>query len=449
MLSEPSPKIRKYIISKKVFLRSLEVMILWLTFSTPTYSQESDIKSDELLLGIEWRPRWELRNGYRQLRSDTSSAAFFTSQRARINLSFRHENVKFYASLQDIRVLGQVGQVSTAGSFNVYEMYGEIYFNSSWTMLIGRQQVELDNGRLFSAADWNQASRAHDGINLTYNSPALRHEFMFFFNQTSERVFGTNFFPSEFFNYKLLGIHYFKIKLSNQLTLMTMNAIDGFQRVPKGMNVRGSSGGRLEYEQGNFYLTISGYYQYGKTSDGLSVRAYYIQPEVKLKSGKLISRIGLELLSGDKAENPEIISRSFVTLYGVAWKFMGNMDHFTRFPDDVKSGGLINPYLFLSFAISEKLTLRSDFHLFYLNHPVVTINSTRTGQYLGFEQDISLHYSLKDYLTLTGAFSYMHPQKDMEALKGGTSQRIPFWAYGMIKFKLDNIRFLTQPSGNR
>jgi uncharacterized protein YutD len=49
-----------------------------------------------------------------------------------------------------------------------------------------------------------------------------------------------------------------------------INANDGFQdaTVSEKINNRFTSGGRVEYTKKNLYLTLAGYYQYGKTTAG-------------------------------------------------------------------------------------------------------------------------------------------------------------------------------------
>src|SRR6056300_1649683 len=49
-----------------------------------------------LTLGIEYRPRTELRYGYRKLPTVNAQPAFFTSHRARLNLGYESEKINFF-----------------------------------------------------------------------------------------------------------------------------------------------------------------------------------------------------------------------------------------------------------------------------------------------------------------------------------------------------------------
>ncbi|MCC7050518.1 MAG: alginate export family protein, partial [Bacteroidia bacterium] len=230
-------------------------------------------------VGLEFRPRIEYRNGYKQLRNDTTQPAYFGTQRSRLYVTYATPKFKFHTSIQDIRVWGQYGQTSTSGSLSIFEAYAETYFTDNLFIRMGRQKVELDNGRLFSAANWSQAGRAHDGLNLIYKKEKISSELMCYFNQTSERLYETNFSPTTFANYKLLNTHYLDFKLNNYFTLKTINSADGYESKTNSriLYIRGTSGGRIEYEKGKIYATISGYYQYGRLQTRQQIAAYYLQ----------------------------------------------------------------------------------------------------------------------------------------------------------------------------
>ena len=387
-------------------------------------------------VGLEFRPRMEYRDGYKQLPNDTTDAAYFGTQRSRLYITYSQPKFKFHTSIQDIRVWGQYGQTSTTGSLNVFEAYAENYFTDYFFVRFGRQKVELDNGKLFSAANWSQAAKAHDGINFIFKKEKINSELMCFFNQTSEKIFETNYSPTVT-NYKLLNVHFLQAKFNNYFTLTTINAADGYESKtsPRTLYIRGTSGGRLEYEKGKIYATMCGYYQYGQLQSGQDIAAYYLQPEIQVKIKNLTARLGAEYMSGDDATKKSDFSKSFVPLYGVAWKFMGNMDYFTSFPGDFKNGGLINPYLFFIYEWNNKLSLRAVVHMFYLQNKVLDSKKNEIDPYLGFENDLSCKYKLNDFTAVDFGFSYMVATKSMETLKGGISAMTPIYSYLMLTFK--------------
>jgi len=384
--------------------------------------KDSTIKID---LSLEFRPRSEYRDGFKQLPTDSSAAAFFVSNRSRLNFSIKKQGFQFHTSLQDVRVWGQFGQNSTNGSLSVFEIYGTQRLSNNWKVKLGRQGVELDNGRLFSQANWSQESKAHDGINLIFNSKNLNSELMGFFNQSGENTFGTDYNLAKT-NYKTLNIHYLEAKLSKSFTIMTMNAFDGYQSVSNSntLYVRGTSGGRITYKNKIIEATTSSFYQYGQLQSGQEIASYYINPEVAINTKKIEARLGCEIVSGDDAKNPSTVSNSFQTLYGVAFKFMGHLNYFTQFPKDTKGAGLVNPYLFFAYDLNEKLQIRSDFHLFAIQNNFI-VNNELINKYLGFEQDLKMKFKLNDFTSIDAGFSYMIAEKSMEYLKGGSIKYTP------------------------
>ncbi|MFZ2900641.1 MAG: alginate export family protein [Saprospiraceae bacterium] len=392
----------------------------------------------ELTLSLEFRPRTEYRNGYRQMRTDTSSAAFFTEGRSRLNLSFNMKRFIFYTSVQDVRIWGEKDPRSTVGSIQVFEAYAEPVLAKGLSARIGRQRVMYDNQRLFAQNDWRQSAGSHDGLRLMYKSGKLESELFGAFNQEGgEHFFETDFSP-DFSNYKLLGVHYLRYQTSDLFTFTTINATDGFQDTKdfRKTHFRFTSGGRVERTGKSLYLTLSAYYQYGHTPDGLALRAFYFQPEVRYRFPKLLTlRLGAEVFSGDDATTPSEVSHSFDALYGVNHRFLGSMDYFTRFPKDLNNAGLVAPYLFAIWNIHEKWTFRTDQHLFFSENHFLA-GGELIDPFLGFEQDILLTYTPNSYTEVQLGYSYMLPTQSMEYIKkGGNSTLWQDWAFLMITFK--------------
>ena len=90
----------------------------------------------------------------------------------------------------------------------------------------------------------------------------------------------------------------------------------------------------------------------------------------------------------------------------MTWKFNGNMNVFTRFPSDVNGKGLVNPYLFTVIPLNSKLSLRSDFHLFYTRYPLLNNLGQKMTKFLGYENDFSLKYLPVKELEINKAFTF-------------------------------------------
>ena len=401
-----------------------------------------------LTFSLDMRTRFEARHGYKSVPTADTNAAFLINQRTRFNVDYKSKNLDVFLSLQDARVWGQQdpreGQTGTSTTVTpattaplyLFEAYAEPKFGDKFSIRIGWQRVIYDNQRLFAENDWRLPGNSHDAIRLIYNNKInFTTELLGAFGQSGENVFTTKYQPLVP-NYKSLFVHYLNWKLTDKFTLTTINAADGYQSSLAGkyntVNERFTSGGRLEYSTYNWYVTFSGYYQYGKDSSGKKLGAFYMQPEIRYTGGPLTVRLGVEYLSGaDSSTHPEK-DQNFVPLYGVAHRFMGNLDLFASFPGDVNGAGLFNPYLFIWYN-KNKIGLRIENHLFYSQSQFV-YKGTPTDKYLGFENDWRLNYKPSKITDLEVGFCWAAVTKSMTLIKkGGDTEAFPYFAYVSLK----------------
>lgn len=161
------------------------------------------------------------------------------------------------------------------------------------------------------------------------------------------------------------------------------------------------------------------------------MRAYYFQPEVSATLKKFTLRVGAELLSGNPDKVKNGYSNSYEIAYGVAWKFMGNMNFYAKFPADVANKGLFNPYLFLFYRLTKKLQLRLDNHLFYSQYTL----AAQAQKYLGYEIDCSVNYKPTNYIDLNYGLSFYDPTSSTLLLKKiRNTTATPVWSYLMVSF---------------
>ncbi len=392
----------------------------------------------EFKIDLEIRPRTELRNGYRLLRTDSSHAALFTSQRSRLSLNFKKKGFHSLFSIQDIHVWGDRDPRSAIGTVQIFEGWAEPFLGKYFSIRAGRQKLMFDNQRLFAENNWRANANAHDAINFRYNTATFNSDLAFAFNQLAERDFGTPFLPNGFENYKFLGVSFIKKKFKNGFSLTFLNTADGFQDPANAekMFLRHTNGGRVEFEKGKIYGTFSGYFQSGKNPKGTLIQAWYFQPEIKWTPKKWVVRLGAEVMSGDDATRAEDKKdHNFVPLYGVAHRFMGNIDLFTRFPADVNNAGLVNPYLFLLYNFNEKWSLKSDQHIFSSQNNFVK-NGAVIEKYLGFEQDWLLIFQANKSTAVEFGLSWYKGTESLEIIKkGGDHEKLLFWSYLQLTCK--------------
>lgn len=403
-------------------------------------AQNQDSISRQVSIQFEIRPRAEFRNNFQLSPADSITPETFVSFRNRLSINYKSKYLIGVGSFQEIHLIGKGGDPSSVASFNAFELYFEPKFRN-FSARIGRQGLLLDNGRMFSDAPWAQQSRSHEGVRLFYSGKKFITDFTWAFTRPYSERFDQNYSPVASHRYKYLLLHQLKFKLANRFSITTINVLDQFENDQKQQNTRLTSGGRVEYFGSTIYLTVNAFYQYGTNQNFMPISAYYFQPEIRKTIQNTTFRLGAEILSGDDLSEPSDYSKSFVPLYGVAWKFMGNMNFFTRFPADVGSSGLVNPYLFLLQKINQKLAIRADCHLFYSQHPLLDENKNKAGKFLGFENDLSLNYKPLKALDINFGFSYILSQRSMELLnKIENSDKLPVWSYLMVSFNTEIFR---------
>lgn len=424
---------RRYLLQITPLLLILNSTAINFVFSQ---NQNQDTIKESLVVGFEIRPRGEYSNHYRQQPTDDVAPDFFVSQRNRVSITYRRKAIKLHASLQEIHLWGKSEKFSSIGSINAYELYLEAKFTKNLSVKIGRQGLSLDNGRIFSDAPWSQQGRSHEGIRLFYNQEQITTDFTIAATRKYPTQYEAAYSPVASHRYQLLLVHHLKYKINEHFTLTTINFADVFENKnsPGQPYFSINNGARFEYTDSNLYLTLNAYYQYGKNPGLKKINAYYIQPEISAIFNKTTVRLGAEIMSGEAAPD-EDVSHSFGIFYGVAWKFMGNMNFFTRFPADVKNSGLLNPYLFLLYKAGKKLSFRADSHLFYTQYPLVNGLNESVNKYLGFENDLSMNYRPVKNVNINFGFSYSIVEKSMELLgKIEDASKIPLWSYLMVSF---------------
>ncbi len=424
------------IISRHPKLSLLIAFVVIILAEQDLKAQLADTVRSELTVDFEVRPRMEYRDNFRWTAADTVMPELYTTQRNRLSVSYRSDRLRLHVSPQEIHVWGDPGRFSRTGSLNFFEAYAEPVISKYLSVRVGRQALSLDNGRIFSAAPWAQQSRSHEGIRLLFKKN-IETDLTFAFTRLYDKHFEPAYSPVASHSYKYLAVHHFKHRLPQNITMTTINAIDMFRRVngDKPYYLRVTNGGRFEFYQNSFYGAVNAYYQYGKNEASVRIRAYYIQSELSVNTVKTLFRLGVEILSGDTNRMSKGVSGSFVPLYGVAWKFMGNMNLFTRFPADVNGKGLVNPYLFAILQANNRLSLRLDSHLFFSMHPLLIEGVETDGRYLGFESDLSMNYKPVTPIEINYGFCVTLASQRMELLgKVKDTGKIPVWSYVMISY---------------
>lgn len=403
-------------------------------------AQQRDSLTNQFLMNVEIRPRAEYTSNYILPPNTKIDPYFYITQRNRISMLYERKKWLIKSDVQEIHLWDEQNAASKVGSINFYQLFLETKFKSL-NVRVGRQSVLLDNGRLFSDAPWAQQGRAHEGILVMKYSERFSNDFFFLFTRNYSTEFEPAYSPVAANRYKYMLVNSFSYNSKKAFSFNSVTAVDFLENTDsENLYTRATTGGRIDFKTKQWNYTLNSYLQFGRNQKGQQLFAYYFQPEIKLSIQKLNWRLGAEIISGSNPHLSTGDSGDFDVLYGVTWKFNGNMNVFTRFPADAGGKGLLNPYLFTTILLHPKLSIRSDFHLFYTQYHLKNELNQDMEKFLGFENDISLKYIPVKALEINCAFSFYQSTDSMKYLpKIQDENKTAFWSYLMVSYSFNAL----------
>lgn len=403
--------------------------------------QENDTLPSSFSLQYELRPRVEYRENYRLQRSDTLYNDAFVSVRNRMTASLKLKRINLHASPQLISLHNLNRETHTIPWWGFYELYADVIPHRKWLIRAGRQHIEIDNARLFAQADWAQQSRSHEALRLFYRfSEKVQTDItLASANRTYNTALDARWSPVAQHVYQALFIHHLTYRLHKHWHLTTLNFYERFEwNYPTGPFQFITHGGRITYADTTWQATISGYFNW-HDYNRKTFTAFYLQPEVKLSVSNFSAALGAEWLSSNKpgyGGHIDPYTYTFPIRYGVAFRFMGNMNFFTRFPEDISGSGLVNPYAILRYQLTPRFLLRADAHLFYTQHRFQPPYYPAQKRYLGFENDVSIDYRPSKKMQFRSGLSYYLPSETMHLFgKIRADDNKPLWFFLMLSVR--------------
>jgi hypothetical protein len=397
--------------------------------------------SAQFSLSAELRPRFEYRHGFGKLVFADDEPDVFVSQRSRLNLNYKHDNIRFGLSIQDVRVWGDMPQLAaSSGSVMFHQAWGEYLFNEQLSVKFGRQELVYDDARIFGNVDWAQQGRAHDLLLVKFEGNSKIHIGLAF-NQHREPAAGTSYsLPG----YKSMQFLWFNHNFETTgLSFLVLN--NGIQHNYSQNNnelfktvYSHTIGGRLTQKAGAWTMHAEGYYTTGKdgNDNDMDAKLYKLGGRYAFDSGFGLLA-GWEYLSGtSQEENPQaagFVNRSFNPFYGTNHKFNGHMDYF-YVGNHINSVGLSDIHAGVFYS-RNKFSTNVTAHFFSAAANVLDTQAAVMDKTLGTELDFSINYKLADQLTLTTGYSQMFGTETLQRLRGGDHQATNNWAWMMLTFK--------------
>jgi hypothetical protein len=432
--------------------------------------------SAQFTLTGQYRPRTELRNGFKTPVTDGQEVASFTEQRTRLIAGYKSGRIETKFSIQDVRIWGQVGTINKSDNLlSVHEAYAVYKLDSlgKGRLIIGRQELNYDDQRVLGSLDWASQARSFDALKYAYkhsDSTWVFHAIGSYNQdatvqepsklQNSNVGTGGNYYnggASGSFNQPLAKAAvylWFNTKLKHgkmgDISLISMN--EGYQESVTLVSPLFTEGITPTLIFGKIKVHGAFYYQAGKSQDSITISAYLAHLEVTHTGSKFKPTIGFDYVSGDNKKTKNKIE-GFNPLYGTNHKFYGYMDYFYvgnghNGGANGLSGGLVDIYAKAVLPIAKSI-LSADLHFFM--SPTDVLNPANKTQklsaFLGTELDLTWSKQLSDGVGLTVGYSQLLHTESMSAIKGklivdptnptktvDQAKAYQSWAYIMINF---------------
>ena len=388
-------------------------------------------------IDAELRPRTEQRHGYKQLPVEDNKAAYFISQRSRLNFNYIQEKYRMGFSIQDVRVWGDEDLYSSTGvkgnnaSLDLYQAWLWLKLGSNSFIKVGRQQWSYDNQRLLSGRNWGQHGLTYDGILYGYKKNNFQFDLGLSLNNDSENLFGNEYTPDKM---KFLDFIYLKQNITNKSYLSFTGILSGYQKEEDSETVylTATFGPYLKIKSENYSLSGNIFYQMGTKQTGENVNAYMFslagdyQIFVPFNVG-----IGLDWLSGESDAPGD---NSFDILYGGRHRFYGEMDYFSNLYKSTLDLGLRDFFAKFGYEINAAHSVNLNYHFFSLQKEIDEIGAADFDKLLGDEIDFIYRYKANIPVDLRIGFSVFFPSETMEHLQSAAPSDFSYFSYLMLTF---------------
>jgi hypothetical protein len=243
-------------------------------------------------IDAEYRPRTEMRQGFRKPLVDTLAFNAVILQRTRLNADYRSNSLNARLTLQDARIWGQGDKSSSSPQVSVYEAWVELLITSGVSVAAGRQALKYDDQRLFAPSNWSNTGNACDVLLLKYKDSFMQAHAGFAYNNANDTLFTYKYNVNGM--YQTMGILWLSKEVLPGLNLSLIGIGEGLPRsmVTSGTlkikTAKDSSstmtfgrftyGGNLVFQNDAsvFGGMLTGYYQTGRDAKMGTLRAYLL-----------------------------------------------------------------------------------------------------------------------------------------------------------------------------
>jgi len=392
-------------------------------------------------VSAEFRPRPEYRDGYRTLSEREEEGVFLTTQRTRLNLSYKDENkIESFFSLQDIRTWGQFDLNTRESTMSLYQAWVKVNLIQRTSLKVGRQELEYDDLKILSNSTWRLQARSHDTALLEWLSKdsTLNIHLAGGINNEREVLFEEVYDVGNY--YKNMGMLW--INKQFQTTELSLLFLDlGQQLADTSINHFRTFGLYGVQRIGKMKLTGSYYLQRGRNQSDQKVAVNMASLTLQVPvNNKFSVAPGFDLLSGTSGENLQDPSynktNTFIPLYARRHRYFGIQDMFYAGGFNVP-GGLSDYFLKFTYKVSNKWRLRTHLHTFSTSESILNVetNTTTDDKHLGYEIDTFVDYNPYKNLRLGLGYAHFFASESMRIVKQrGDENEIAHFAYLQVYY---------------
>lgn len=394
------------------------------------------VSGQNVTIDAEFRPRTEMRDGFKTPNVQGKDPGVFTSQRTRLGLTYTSGLLNAQLTLQDARVFGQFATSSSDATTGLYEGWAELLLVPGGSLKVGRQTLKYDDGRLLSAPTWGNTGTTHDLTLFKYNLNDGQLHAGFAYNNSSE--ISSEVLYANTVKYRTLAYVWLSKELFTGLNASAILLDEGIQdTVGVGtayqqikMNHALTYGGNVKYQLGALlYVLGTAYFQSGNSSKGKTMSGSLLALKAEGNPLSFLSaNLGADYLSGDD-KTSDNKQTNFKKLYGSDHAFNGVMDYW----DAPLDQGLIDFYGGLNPKFGKSWNAEATYHLFRTDKAL-----SNGKKELGSELDLIVNGKLNAQTQLQmGWCCYFANDNTLLAKKmaAGSKTNFPQWAYVMLTIK--------------
>jgi hypothetical protein len=418
---------------RKVFALAIIALLILLRISE-SYGQTN--------IDAEFRPRTEFRQGFNQPLLEGTKPGFLTTQRTRLNFTYKGGIVSTKITLQDARIFGETDTkqpaTATTGSLGIYEAWAEMLLYSGTSLKIGRQGIQFEDSRLFSLSPWSTTGNAHDLAQLRYVAPGIDIQLGYAFNNQKAYNADTAFYSVSKM-YKALEFLHITKMLAKGLDLSVLGVEESFMKskADRSLYHRFTTGGTLQLknDQNPIGFLATAYYQFGKSAPTVDLDAWLLAIKGTYAFNKNISGLlGADYYSGSAPTLAATKTNTFNKLpYGTNHSFGGYMEYWGTLP----KGGLMNYFGGLSMKLNDRLSTDITYYRFQLAKGVKS-GTSDVDKNIGSELDLVLNYKFSAETAVQFAWcTYLETDgtKILKYKSTTVETRFPQYAYVMLTIK--------------